>query len=122
MTKYLLILLVNSIFASEAPRSREKSREKAIVKLLAALQAILERPDLGRIKIEINRTGEGFTMETFYRTQPQELSQTVNQASTLVTTDIARPILTAAASVDTTQNSHVGQCKCSRCEYNRQNK
>ena len=120
MTKYLLILLVNSIFASEAPRSLEKSREKAIAKLLAALPAILKRPDLGRIKIELNKTGNGFTIEAFYRTQPQELSQTVSQASTLVTTDIARPMVTAA--VDTTQNSHVGQCQCSRCEYNRQNK
>ena len=146
---YFLIFLVNAIFAGEAPAKSlaektpvescrssvsSRSKEKAIIKLLAVLPAILSRPDLGGIEIKPNDSGTGFMMDIFYQAKPETSFETVAQKTSEHTFQpLAHPITQTASSVvgfekkRSTQKTDLGDsvgaglCQCSRCEYTRKN-
>ena len=146
---YFLIFLVNAIFAGEAPvkslaedtpvescRSSvsSRSKEKAIKKVLAALTAILSRPDLGCIEIKPNTSGTGFMMDIFYQAKPEASFETIaQQSSEHASKTLAHPITQTASCVvgfekkksiqkaDLGDNVGAGLCQCSRCEYTRKN-
>ena len=154
---YFLIFLVNAIFAGEAPvkspaeslagdtpveksssnissSSTFKPREKAIIKLLAVLPGVLNRPDLGCIEIKPNSSVNGFMMDIFYQAKPEASFETIaQQSSEHASKTLAHPITQAASSVvgfekkRSTQQTDLddvvgsGLCQCSRCEYTRKN-
>ena len=158
---YFLIFLVNAIFAGEAPAktpaktpaeslagdtpvgksssnisssSTFKPREKAIIKLLAVLPAILSRPDLGCIEIKPNSSVNGFMMDIFYQAKPEASFETIaQQSSEQASKTLAHPITQTASCVvgfekkksiqraDLGDNVGAGLCQCSRCEYTRKN-
>ena len=146
---YFLIFLVNAIFAGEAPAKSlaektpvescrssvsSRSKEKAIIKLLAVLPAILSRLDLGGIEIKPNASGNGFMMDIFYQARPEVSFETMaQQISEQTSQPLANPIAQAASSVvgfeknESTQKADFGDgvgaglCQCSRCEYTRKN-
>ena len=146
---YFLIFLVNAIFAGEAPAKSlaentpvescrssvsSRSKEKAIIKLLAVLPAILSRLDLGGIEIKPNTSGTGFMMDIFYQARPETSFETMAQHSSEQASQLlAHPITQAASSVvgfekkKSTQKTDLGDvvgaglCQCSRCEYTRKN-
>ena len=146
---YFLIFLVNAIFAGEAPAKSlaektpvescrssvsSRSKEKAIIKLLAVLPAILSRPDLGCIEIKPNSSVNGFMMDIFYQAKPEASFETIAQQSSEQTSrPLANPITQAASSVvgfekkESIQKTNLcdgvgaGLCQCSHCEYTRKN-
>jgi hypothetical protein len=123
MTKKLLNLLLLVSLNSAAEKSTPTGREKAIAKLLAALPAILQRADLGRIKIEPSEDGNSFTTTIYYKSLPQDTTKSLGQQPAPKTTPATGTLPEAfvPASSSTSANHEAGLCQCSRCEYIRKN-
>ena len=123
MTKKLLNLLLIVSLNSAAEKSTPPGREKAIAKLLAALPAILQRADLGRIKIEPSEDGNSFTTTIYYKSLPQDTTKSLGQQPAPKTTPatVKLPEAFLPASSSSSVNHEAGLCQCSRCEYIRKN-
>jgi hypothetical protein len=115
---FLIVLLVanlNLAFEKSAPTGREK----AIAKLLAALPAILQRADLGRIKIEPSDSGTSFTTTIYYKSLPQTSTKSLGQQPEIKKTpaEVTLPENSVTANSRTSVNHETALCPCSRCEY-----
>ena len=118
MSKKLLNLILLVSLNSASEKLTPTGREKAITKLLAALPAILQRADLGRIKIEPAGDGTSFTTEIFFKSLPKDTTQSHAQASAANTTpDTGTLPQNSATASSTSANHQAGLCQCSRCAY-----
>jgi hypothetical protein len=116
-TKLIKLLLLVSL-NSAAEKAPQKGREKAIAKLLAALTTILQRADLGRIKIEPSGDGNSFTTEIFYKSLPKDTTQSHAQAPATKTIPETGTLPQNPATANSKNANHqAGLCQCSRCAY-----
>jgi hypothetical protein len=118
MAKLFLTVLLIANMNLALEKSAPTGREKAIAKLLAALPAILQRADLGRIKIEPSEDGNSFTSTIYYKSLPQDSAKSLNQQPETKKTPAAG---TAVENPDAAKSARVNHeaalCQCSRCEY-----